>query len=358
VSGAAGAAFGLLGTLAAFPRRQAARAVEAAGGRLQRNTSRRTTHAVFGRRLLERRDEATVAPRIAAERRTGRTCLSENGFLRMLGLLAPPQGAALERVSLIEQSGLAPEVLDALALFDAFESDREPFAFRDLILARKYAGLIAGGAGWAAIARSIHRSGPPASLTAKALHVSGGARIYAREGERLCELDGQLLLGLETTDDDPDALFAAAEAADEDGRHAEAAALYGRCLAADPSDAVAAFNRANCLRDAGRPKEAESDYARALQLDPDLMEAWFNLASLASAAGRTDAARRHLETALARDPGYADAVFNLAALVFETGDFAAARRWWARYLELDPDSEWGRRAARGLQYLASGAAAG
>ena len=43
-----------------------------------------------------------------------------------------------------------------------------------------------------------------------------------------------------------------AEAAEAAGRHAEAAALYGRCLALDPGDSVAAFNRANCLRADGR----------------------------------------------------------------------------------------------------------
>jgi tetratricopeptide (TPR) repeat protein len=358
VSPAAGARYGLVGALAAFPRRQADRAVEAAGGRLQRGTMRRTTHAVFGRGLLARWDDAAIAARVGVERAAGRTCLSENGFLRALGVMAEPDGAALARASLLDQSGLTADTLDLLALFDAFERDRAPFAFRDLILARKYAGLIAGGASWGAITRAIHRSGAPASLTAKSLQVGDGARIYARDGARLSELDGQLLLGLDAPEDDPEEVFAAAEAAEAERRPAEAAALYRRCLALDPGDAVAAFNRANCLHAAGEPAEAEAEYARALRLDPGFVEAWFNLAGLAAARGRPEAARRHLEAALARDPGYADAVFNLAALAFETGDLAGSRRWWTRYLELDPDSDWGRTAARGLQYLARDAAAG
>ena len=56
--------------------------------------------------------------------------------------------------------------------------------------------------------------------------------------------------------------------------------------------------------------------------------------------------------AIAIDPDYADAVFNLASLAFETGDLAAAGRSWARYVELDPDSDWGRTAARGVQFVA------
>jgi tetratricopeptide (TPR) repeat protein len=345
------ATYGLIGALAAFPRRLAARAAEEAGARLRRGTARQTTHAVFGRGLLLRRKDAAIAARAAKERAAGRVLLSENGFLRRLGLLPEAEGGTIARGSLIEQAPLAAEDLDMLALFDAFERDAEPFTFRDLILARKYAGLIAAGAGWGDIARAIRRTGAVASLTARSLEAEAGA-VYARDGERLSELDGQLLLAIEPPDADPDELFAAAEEAEADERHAEAAALYARCLALDPRDASAAFNRANCLRAIDRLADAECEYARALQLDPGFVEAWFNLAAVAADRGRPDAARRCLEQAVARDPDYADAVFNLAALAFEAGDLHAAARWWTRYLELDPDSEWGRRAVQGLRYIA------
>ena len=103
----------------------------------------------------------------------------------------------------------------------------------------------------------------------------------------------------------------------------EAAALYGRCLAIDPGDAVAAFNRANCLRAAGREAEAEAELARALKLDPGFVEAWFNLAGAgARHAGARRRRARHLQPAIALDPDYADAVFNLATLEFDAGDLA------------------------------------
>ncbi|TIL55794.1 MAG: O-linked GlcNAc transferase, partial [Mesorhizobium sp.] len=137
-----------------------------------------------------------------------------------------------------------------------FEHDAEPYSFRDLILARKYAGLIASGASWGAIARSVHRSGPVASLTAKSLNLgSQNGRpdaIYLDDGAS--ELDGQLLFDLGSPnsgmagDDTLEELFAEAEGAEEEGRHDDAAALYQRCLAIDAKDAIAAFNRANCLR--------------------------------------------------------------------------------------------------------------
>jgi len=357
----AGAVFGSIGALAAFPLRLAAREVERQHGQLRRGVTRRTTHVVFGRMLLGRaglakNGDAGIEDRVAAERAAGRTLLSENGFLRLLGLMKAPEASTLSRQSLIEQSRLSGADLDLLSLFDAFEHDCEPYSFRDLILARKYAGLVAGGATWGAIARSVHRSGPVASLTAKSLAVGSqhgrADAIYLEGGQS--ELDGQLLFDLGTGaagDDTLEELFAEAEAAEAGGDHEGAAALYQRCLAIDPTDAIAAFNRANCLRAGGHAAEAAHDYARAIKLDPAFVEAWFNLAGLMSEQGRDASARRHLQKAIALDRTYADPVFNLARLEFDAGNLAEARRLWARYLELDADSEWAGVAARGVQFV-------
>ncbi|TPK89511.1 tetratricopeptide repeat protein [Mesorhizobium sp. B2-4-17] len=355
-----GAVFGTIGALAAFPLRLAAREVERQHGQLRRGITRRTTHIVFGRTLLAkagltRNGDAGIERRIAAERAAGRTLISENGFLRLLGLMKAPQ-ASLSRQSLIEQSRLSGADLDLLSLFDAFEHDAEPYSFRDLILARKYAGLVAGGATWGAIARSVHRSGPVASLTAKSLNVGSQHgrpdAIYLEGGQS--ELDGQLLFDLGAAaqgDDTLEELFADAEAAEEGGDHDGAAALYQRCLAIDPTDAIAAFNRANCLRAGGRVAEAAHDYARAIKLDPAFVEAWFNLAGLMSEEGRDASARRHLQKAIALDSNYADPVFNLARLEFDAGNLVEARRNWVRYLELDAESEWAGVAAKGVQFV-------
>jgi tetratricopeptide (TPR) repeat protein len=352
VTGAKPRTFGIVGPLAAFPRRIAAREVERAGGRLLRGITRQTTQVVLGRGLLAKAADAAIEVQVDCERAAGRELLSENAFLRLLGLLDSSERPGLRRASLLEQSRLAAHDLDLLALFDAFEGDGDLYTFRDLILARKYAGLIAGGASWGAIVRSIHRFGPAVSLTAKSLQVGGGRSIYARHGDRLVELDGQLLLDLDEPADDPDELFTEAEEAEEAGDHAEAIALYGRCLAIDPGDAVAAFNRANCLRAIGELSEAEAEYARALRSDARFVEAWFNLAALARERGRTDAARRYLERAVAVDAEYGDAVFNLASLEFDSGNYQAARRWWRRYLEVDATSEWARVARHGLRFIA------
>lgn len=347
-----GRIFGLVGALAAFPRRLAVREVARQGGELQHGVTRRTTDVVLGRTLLGKLDEAQLEARINAALASGRPVLSENGFLRALGLLDRVDGAEMTRQSLVEQSRIAPMAFDFLSLFDAFESDSEPYAFRDLILARKYAGLLAGGATWSAIARSVRRSGAVASLSAMSLHADGKDAIYARLGADFAELDGQRLLPLERTSDaELEDMFGRAEEAEEGGRFTEAATLYARCLAADPNDSVAAFNRANSLRAAGHSQEAMQTYLRAIKLDPKFVEAWFNLAGLSAAEGKVHTARRHLKKAVALDPSYADAIFNLANLEYEAGELAEARRWWSLYLKLDGTSEWARTAAKGIQYV-------
>ncbi|WP_163270210.1 tetratricopeptide repeat protein [Chelativorans alearense] len=349
----AGKTFGIVGALAAFPRRLAAREVERQQGHLRSGVTRKTSHVVFGRKLLSRDGEVEIEARFDAQCGAGRYPVSENGFLRLLGLLQAPAASSISRLELLEQSKLAERQFALLSLFDAFEHDREPYSFRDLILAKKYASLIAGGAGWSAIVKSVHRSSNPVTtLTSLSLEAEGRDAIYARMGERLSELDGQLLLPIDRVGDiELEELFERAEEAEAGERYNQAAALYERCLSLDPGDAVAAFNRANSLRAVGRSNEARQAYLLALKLDPEFVEAWFNLASLLKETGHPGSARKYLQKAIVLDGGYADAIYNLAALEFEADNLADARRWWTRYLELDKNSEWARNATKGVHFV-------
>jgi tetratricopeptide (TPR) repeat protein len=352
MSAGRGPIYGILGTLAAFPRRLAAREVARQGGLLRGGAARNLTHRVFARSLLDRLEDAEIEERLEAARKANALPLSENGFRRALGLAEAPPEAGVSRQSLLEQSRLSGRMLDLLALFDAFEQPGEPFTFRDVILARKYQKLIAAGTGWADIARSVHRAGNVTSLTALSLHADGSG-VYRRDGDRLSEIDGQGLLPFEDEADHEraDELFAEAEAAEQDGDLVRAAALYAEYLGIVPSDAVAAFNQANALRTAGNSDEAARAYTLAIKLDPNFAEAWFNYGSLLKQAGKIDLARDHFARAVALDPAYADPVYNLAALEYDAGNLSEARQYWSRYLELDSTSAWAKRASRGIQLI-------
>ena len=343
----------MIGALASLPRRLAARHLERAGGQLRRGVGRDTRLAVVGRQMLARYGRDEIERRVADVRRPALRLISENTFLRILvdGTDTAEPGS-IDRSTLIERSRIAGSDLDLLLLFDAFVVSEEPFALRDLILARKYAALIADGADWYTVARAVHRGRGAGTLTALPLETDGRDRIYALFEDRPGELDGQFLLPVgEPADMEEETLFAMAEDLEAAQRFAEAAQAYRRCLAADPGDAVAAFNRANCLRANGEHAESQKEYWRALNSDPGLVDAWFNLACLLKDRGDTGAAKRHFEKAISLDPDYRDAVYNLAALAFDQGDLETAGQQWRRYLDLDRESEWARNAERGLQFI-------
>ena len=342
-----GESYGVIGALKAFPLRMAARRVQSQGGRLHRNITRGTTTAVFGRGLLSRQSEGEIEARVDAARDGALHLLSENGFLRALGTFPKLPPANIGRQSLLEQSRLDGRALDLLTLFDAFEHHAEPYSFRDVILAKKYAGLVAGGASWGAIARSVHQIGPVGSLTALTLDRTA-EKIVSRDAHSLAELDGQRLLPLPEGDDEAEDYFGLAETAEAAELFAEAATLYQHCSSIDPTDATAAFNLGNCLRKLEDLPGAGLAYATALKRDPLFVEAWFNHGGVLRDMGRIEAAREHLGKAIDIDSDYADAVYNLAALEYDAGDLQAARRWWLRYLELDTKSDWARRARAGV----------
>lgn len=345
---ASGESYGVIGALQAFPLRLATRRVQALGGRLHRNMTRGTTAVVLGRKLLAGKSQDFIEHAASKARANSVPLLSENGFLRLLRSLPPVPSANITRQSMLDQSRLDGNTLDLLALFDAFEHHAEPFSFRDVILAKKYAGLVATGASWSAIAKSVHQIGPVGSLTALTLQADGPTRIVTKDAHSLAELDGQRLLPLPEVEEDAEDYFGLAETAETAQLFAEAATLYEHCTAIDPTDAVAAFNFGNCLRALGNLGEAATAYITAIKRDPEFVEAWFNQGGVLRDMGRIEAARQHLVKAVALDPTYADAIYNLAALEYDAHDLAAARQWWLRYLELDGSSDWARRARAGV----------
>ncbi len=348
----AGKKIGLIGALAAFPRRLAASEVKRQGGHLRRGISGRTQLAVFGRHLLRRRDQADIDRMIEAARGNGRALLSENGFLRMLGIVNEPEAGTLSTRSLQEQSGLPSDDIEKLALFDAFFRECEPFAFRDLILAKKYAELRREGIGWKTIAQAVHRCADPDALTSANLQSDGFDAVYARIGDSIAELSGQFVFPVGPAErHDLEGHFDEAEALEAAGRFGAAAKAYERYLRLDPGDAVAAFNRANCLRASGKTRDATYAYLETLKLDPEFVEAWFNYAGLKKEAGNIDVARSSLLQAVEIEPAYTDAIYNLAALEFDAGNLEEARQYWVRYLELDSVSEWAAKARRGIQFV-------
>jgi tetratricopeptide (TPR) repeat protein len=352
-----GAVITIIGGLDAFPRRLAARELSAHGAKLRRGISRGTDVVVVGHKAVESWPPGRISARIAEAKAVGASLVSENGFLRRLGLLCEAEDLRqLTKETVLGQSGLDAAVFELLVLFDAFGSAEEPFGFRDLLTARQFARLHREGVDWTRMVRAVRAECAADGGFAKlSLEAAEQKRVLMRVGEVLTELDGQHILSLETGGEattSVDDLFEAAETAEENGEWARAAALYGRCLELEPDDPVIPFNLSHVLLHRGEWQEARRNLLKVLRLDPGYSEAWYNLAAIARDRGDRRAARRHLQRAIAEDPEYPDPIYNLAHLEYEEGDHGRAHRLWKRYLELDPNSQWSDRARHGLQLTA------
>jgi tetratricopeptide (TPR) repeat protein len=246
-------------------------------------------------------------------------------------------------------------VVRILILFDLIRPVEERIGFRDLVTAREVARLMKENVPLADVVLSAveiaRRAGAPEShpLARHKLVCDRDGRLVVRAGGGLADLDGQLRLPLpDAGNPTVDSLFEEAEEAEEAGDLAAAEALYRRCVMLDRQDPIAPFNLANVLREMGRVEDARVFFQHALTLDPDFAEAWYNLAGLMEQAGQREIAREFLRRAVAADPYYGDPLYNLALWHFQVGEYAEAVVWWERYLDLDPDSEWSRKARQGL----------
>jgi Tetratricopeptide repeat len=353
----AGQTVTIVGRLAALSNRTAAAAIARHGGTVRCGLSPLTTLVVVGRYAAAQLAGGRVQARLARADEIGARCISEATLLRAVDLLPPaaPVGAALRLDELPAKVGLDPQVVRLLALFDIIQPRDEVLGFRDLVAAREIARLLGEGLGLAEIiqgAAAIRGQSCAAddhSLARLKLVCDDSGQLARRIGDRFAELDGQLRLPLPNPGNpSADELFEAAEDAEQAGDLATAETLYRRCVGLDKGDPIAPFNLANVLREQGRLSEAKSYLQLAIAVDPTFADAWYNLALLLDGEGQKVLARAYLERASAADPDYADPLFRLAQLHFEAGELEAAGRLWRRYLILDPDSEWSRRARHGL----------
>ena len=356
-----------IGRLEKLPRRNVVRAVEEHGGICRRGITRRTDFVVIGHEahsLLETgrlRNKVDLADRVRA------ACISENAFLRALGLVRG--GTDIHQITSEEikaKSGLTREDLRWLSLFDVLEPEDECYGFRDLIAAREAVRLLDEGLSLSDIVCSVHRlrrqggdavEQPLARL--RLLRASGG-EVAIQVGAAITDLDGQFRLPIsEPSNPSVDDLFEFAETAEEEGHWMKAEAFYERCVQIDPHDPIALFNLANVVREQGRSKESVIHFYRATAADPEFPEAWYNLAGMVSTEGKTELARDYLLKALELDESYADALYNLARLEFDSGAYRDASEHWNRYLSLDESSDWARKAREGVtlcrHYLGAGA---
>jgi tetratricopeptide (TPR) repeat protein/2-polyprenyl-3-methyl-5-hydroxy-6-metoxy-1,4-benzoquinol methylase len=125
-------------------------------------------------------------------------------------------------------------------------------------------------------------------------------------------------------------------ALEEQGRIAEALALYEAAVRADPQCARAHLNRGNILLARGVVGEARSAYERAITCDPAYAGAHFNLGNLLTRAGDFAHALPHYQTAVDLRPDFADAFVALGNAFDGLGLAAEAAQSYERALAINP----------------------
>jgi tetratricopeptide (TPR) repeat protein len=342
------------GRLASMKRADAFALVRERGGTPREGVTKRTDVLVVGEFGWPLVDDGRPSNSLAQARSYGIPVASERQFLEWLGRAAPDdQAKTYTDDQLSALSKIPKEILQQLAMFGLVEPKDGRYGFRDLAAARQIAGLLASGVPLSVVTKSlreIRKWLPDARLSNLRLFPESSDRILIEQMKGRTDKTGQFVLPVEPTEDDPDALFAAAQAADEDGDADTAERLYRRLLKVDAADAASRFNLANLLRSSGRLVEAEAMYRDAVRVDPDFAEAWYNLADVLDDSGRTPDAIASLQSAVKANPDYADALFNLALLLQRLERHKEAAVEWKRYLKLDAESQWSARAKRALKF--------
>ncbi len=244
-----------------------------------------------------------------------------------------PGPYSAEHVSKV--SGLSPPALRALRVFDVLGAADGSFTFADLSLARRVRHWPASEPLPKVIAALHHLAAEDIPSSRIELAPIGGGQLGAVIAGSLTRPGGQLEMPLGDKALDPAVVFAAAESAETEGEHCEAARLYTLAARLDKRDPVIAFNLGNVLDELGRLAEAAVQYQRALTLDSNFSEAWFNLGLLSVKRGDRQQAKACYRRAAACEPATHDATFNLARLLCEEGTFAEALPLWEQ-LASDP----------------------
>ncbi|MGC2636372.1 MAG: tetratricopeptide repeat protein [Acidobacteriaceae bacterium] len=139
------------------------------------------------------------------------------------------------------------------------------------------------------------------------------------------------------------ALFFEAVRCEEQGKIAEAAALYEQALLL-AEHAPAAINLGTILYNERQFIRAEQLYRRATVASPDYALAFFDLGNALDELQRLPEAIEAYQSAIRLAPGYADAHYNLALAFERSNERRRALRHWMAYAKLDPIGPWANHA--------------
>jgi tetratricopeptide (TPR) repeat protein len=342
------------GRLASMKREEAFALVRRKGGTPRRGLTKKTSILVVGELGWPLLPNGQASKSLSLAKSYRVPIASERRFLEWAGRAVPDDQVKTYSASQISSlSGLPADVIEQLTAFGLLDCRDDRYGFRDLTAARQLNELFASGVGLSTITKSLHEIRkwlPDAALSNLKLYPASSDAILVEHMKGRTDKAGQFVLPVGEPQEDSDALFERAQAAEQAGDAETAQRLYRKVMRADPGDPTAAFNLGNVLRAGGRKVEAEAAYRAATKADPAFAEAWYNLADILDDQGQSDKALVCLKRAIDADPNYADALFNLGLIHQRNDRLKDAAEYWRRYLALDRESSWAVRARQALKY--------
>lgn len=317
-----GRTIALIGRLDRLPRRRLAPAITRLQLDIRTRVSRQAAIGVVGHGSSGAVRTGTLATRIERADARGIPLVSENQFLRLIGVLPPlaDEVRLYTEDELADWSGLPSHELRLLILFDVLEPGNQRYGFRDLKAAREFGRLLRTTDDFAdafELALALRRK------TAYALHLAE-LNLLAPAPRP----DDQLALGdaPQSFDDSWEAALGAHMAGD----YRDALIAYRRCAEMRPRDCQCLFNLSAVLMRLKSDAEAETLLRRVVTIKPGFAEAWASLATLRHGEERI----RLLEKAVEAKPAHVDSVRMLARAYMDNDDYRRALPLWERFLSL------------------------
>ena len=238
------------------------------------------------------------------------------------------------------------------------------YGFQDLVQLRKLRDLRAMRISVSSIRAGVRAmkavSGIPNPLLQAGVALRGPRLVFRHSGATMDPIAGQFEFDfegggarLEIVDDGAvsetqrqnkiNTLFFEGVRAEEQGKVAEAAALYEETLSLG-EHAPAAINLGTILYNQRQFERAEQFYRRATIANPDYALAFFDLGNALDELQRLPEAVEAYKAAIRLSPGYADAHYNLALAYERSNERRRALRHWLSYVKLDPVGPWSNHA--------------
>jgi Flp pilus assembly protein TadD len=166
--------------------------------------------------------------------------------------------------------------------------------------------------------------------------VAEAEAALAKRGEGQPSLDDPMMRAVYALQRGAGALTSQGSQLMEQGRFAEAAALFGEAVAADPENLEARLNLGAAYLQLGREEPAREALAAVLEREPDNAKALFNLGMLEASRGDPQAAEALLQRSVEADPQNPRARQALAGLLRQAGRCDAALPHYAALLAAQP----------------------